>query len=358
MFKDERVGALKRIIPVFCIFVFLAVMLVGSAGYAVRAVADNAEASGNTITIINNVDGEPVDGMSYSIYKAAERVGGKFELYGDFADCPVSLNELDDASAQDAADTLEVYARNGGYAPIASAVSDAEGIASAAGLGDGVYLISGEKLTVGSKLYTPMAILVEIAGEDVEVHAKIGAEDVPQPVEVDYKVIKLWQNEVDESARPAEIAVELYKNGELYDTVTLNAENDWAYEWKGLEDEEWSVVEKDVADSYTVTYRNEGAEFAVINTYNKPDDSSSESAVDSVPSSSDVSSEDSLSSGDASMANDSNSSSASQSSSSNSSSQPNKVPQTGQLWWPVPILCVAGLVFVAAGIRVKKRSGK
>ena len=37
-------------------------------------------------------------------------------------------------------------------------------------------------------------------------------------------------------------------------------------------------------------------------------------------------------------------------------STPEKIPQTGQLWWPVPMLAVIGLVLIALGLRV--RSGK
>lgn len=32
-----------------------------------------------------------------------------------------------------------------------------------------------------------------------------------------------------------------------------------------------------------------------------------------------------------------------------------KLPQTGQLWWPVPVLALAGLVLVAIGLRLRKK---
>lgn len=34
------------------------------------------------------------------------------------------------------------------------------------------------------------------------------------------------------------------------------------------------------------------------------------------------------------------------------------LPQTGQLNWPVPVLAVIGVVLVAAGVVLKKRSGQ
>ncbi|MBQ7536252.1 MAG: hypothetical protein IJT43_11630 [Stomatobaculum sp.] len=32
----------------------------------------------------------------------------------------------------------------------------------------------------------------------------------------------------------------------------------------------------------------------------------------------------------------------------------NRLPQTGQLWWPVPVLCIAGFVLIGSGVRRRK----
>ena len=32
-----------------------------------------------------------------------------------------------------------------------------------------------------------------------------------------------------------------------------------------------------------------------------------------------------------------------------------KLPQTGQLWWPVPLLAGGGIVFIAMGLRIRSR---
>lgn len=32
-----------------------------------------------------------------------------------------------------------------------------------------------------------------------------------------------------------------------------------------------------------------------------------------------------------------------------------KLPQTGQLWWPVPVMAIAGTVLIAAGLRAKRK---
>ena len=33
-----------------------------------------------------------------------------------------------------------------------------------------------------------------------------------------------------------------------------------------------------------------------------------------------------------------------------------KLPQTGQLWWPVPILAIGGIVFIMSGMSIRKKS--
>ena len=35
---------------------------------------------------------------------------------------------------------------------------------------------------------------------------------------------------------------------------------------------------------------------------------------------------------------------------------PPKIPQTGMLWWPVPLLVCGGLLFVVLGCRMRRRN--
>ena len=85
---------------------------------------------------------------------------------------------------------------------------------------------------------------------------------------------------------------------------------------------QWRVVERDVPDGYTVTVEREGRVFVITNT--KPDDTPEPSESPEPSTSPD---------------------------------EPEKLPQTGQLWWPVPLLFCAGLIFVAAGLIIRRRRG-
>ena len=81
--------------------------------------------------------------------------------------------------------------------------------------------------------------------------------------------MKVWEDDGTE-ARPESVTVQLLRNGEVYDTVTLSDENGWSHTWTGLDkDDTWQVVEADVPDDYTVTVTREGITFVVTNTRSK-----------------------------------------------------------------------------------------
>lgn len=115
-------------------------------------------------------------------------------------------------------------------------------------------------------------------------------------------VKKTWDDKGYESQRPSSIKVQLMRNGTVHDTVTLSANNSWKYTWSGLQakdnnDKEikWTVREVNVS-GYVVNIEQHGDTFLLTNSPVKP-----------------------------------------------------SLPQTGVLWWPVPVLAVAGLLFLITG---------
>ena len=87
----------------------------------------------------------------------------------------------------------------------------------------------------------------------------------------EFTVIDICVNKVWYGAgitHPASVEVTLYRNGEVYDTVTLSPENDWSYTWEGLTDEfQWTVDEPSVPSGYAKTVRQDGWSFTVVNTH-------------------------------------------------------------------------------------------
>ena len=135
------------------------------------------------------------------------------------------------------------------------------------------------------------------------------------------KVLKVWNDAGQEHDRPEKITVQLLKNGEVYDTVILNERNSWRYIWNDLPKYdknglpiEWRVVEL-TPEGYTVSITQESGTFVVTNTPKQP----------SVMPPTDQPKEPTL-------------------------------PQTGELWWPVPVLAAAGLLLIAAGAGKKRKA--
>ena len=145
------------------------------------------------------------------------------------------------------------------------------------------------------------------------------------------EVVKIWNDEGKEINRPIEIEVELLRNGEVFETVILNEENNWRHAWYGLAGAyDWSTIEKAVPDGYTVIVMSEGLTDIITNT-------ATEDALPNTPTP-----VPSLTPGTSVQP-------------TASPTPPPKLPQTGQLWWPVGLLTSCGLIIFFLGL-IKKRN--
>lgn len=134
-------------------------------------------------------------------------------------------------------------------------------------------------------------------------------------------VTKKWEKDTA-SQRPKEITVCLLRNGTLVDEVKLNEKNRWIYCWQDLSEyHDWRVVEKPVS-GYTVTMSGNTSSVLLTNT-----------AEETVPETT-------------------RPTTAPTQGSSSGSSQ--KLPQTGMLWWPVPVLLCLGLALILLGIGIRR----
>ena len=220
---------------------------------------------------------------------------------------------------------------------------------------------------------------------------------------VERTVVKVWAGDT-EAVRPTKAVVQLLKNGTLYATVTLNAENDWTYTWSGLPEYNqdgtkivWSVAEQEIAN-YDVVITQDGTTFTVTNTYDPTvtrtvikvwNDKGYESKR---PSSVQVLLLKNGETYDAQRLNSANGwqftwsnlpqyddngkeiswsiyekpiSSYVASVSQNGDTfvltntfNSQKLLQTGALWWPIPVLVCTGLAFITAGMLSKKKKAQ
>ena len=220
------------------------------------------------------------------------------------------------------------------------------------------------------------------------------------------KVLKVWNGDAPQS-RPKEAIIQLLKDGTLYDTITLNTTNSWSYTWDTLSEYNvdgskiiWSVTEKEM-DNYTVLVAQNGITFAITNTYapktsdsnvvkrtvtkvwndkgyenkrpntvqvvllkNKVEYETQELSDangwtytwDMLPKydekGEEISwtiSEDTVSGYSASVEQKEDIFIV------RNTPSGQKLPQTGVLWWPVPILLCGGMIFLIAGIIISKK---
>ena len=102
----------------------------------------------------------------------------------------------------------------------------------------------------------------------------------------------------------------------IVDTVSLTAENNWRYVWDELDAGcRWEVVEKE-CPGYTVKVEKSGVTFTLTNTH-VPSETPPKKPDPAAP-------------------------------------KP-RLPQTGQLWWPVPLLLQAGLGLLIVGLRQRRK---
>lgn len=156
------------------------------------------------------------------------------------------------------------------------------------GLTNNVYLGSlrkGQSLKLDVELKVPIEMGNDYANRIGEVDWVFAAEafnDVTPPPEGPDKppyyppeepsdnpslftVRKVWVD--DGKSRPKNITVQLLRDGEVYSEVKLRKTNNWVHTWDRLDkNHRWSVVEADVADGYKDTYKARGNTVIITNT--------------------------------------------------------------------------------------------
>ena len=308
---------MKRFLACLSVLLCLSVLFLPAAVYAAAPDA--------SLTLQCAVGGTAVQGVSCQLYRVASLNGTSFTAVDSFQQAGVRLNGLTTAAQwQAAADSLSVFAtaEDSGAAPAAQGQTDASGKAAFSGLATGLYLAVFADAVQGNTTYRFSAVLLSLpqwnadGGTLYQVTAEPkGTASTPpvpdsQPSTVSITVLKVWNDRGKTASRPASITVALLCNGKTYATAVLSAKNNWRYVWSGLSAaDRWRVLERGVPSGYTVSYRASGTTLTITNTRtsgtNIPDEP--------VP----------LASA--------------------------KLPQTGLLWWPVPLLSAGGLLLFGAG---------
>lgn len=285
-------------------------------------------------------------GMSLELYKIADtNEWAEFTLAGDFADYNVKVNGLDSEGWRDLAQTLTGYADRDNIPSLASGALSESGNIDFGKLTPGLYLINGDEFSAGTTVFSPTPFVVCLPSRSAENGAWDYTVQVAMKMEVriiehettEISVHKVWKDEGFEELRPESVTAQLLRDGEIYDEVQLSEENNWRYTWDALDAEhQYNVTELNI-DFYEVSVSSEEDCFVITNALpesgteedeggDKPyDEEGSKPEEPSEPGNPEQD-QDAEKEGD------------------------EKLPQTGVLWWPVPVMIAAGLLLIIAGI--------
>lgn len=252
--------------------IMLALMIL-SVGVNAAALKDPEHQASLTVGCCYN--DHPIKGVAFSLYKIADSdEDGNLTITQEFVEYNIDLDQNDSSGWRALALTLDAYVQRDNIDPCSSALTDADGNAYFFELSLGMYLVHGDFYSSQALTYTPEPFLITLPqlgtdGEwcyDVYTNCK-GEGSENEPELIDLSVLKVWEDSGTTAVRPESIAVQLLCDGEIFDTVILNAENGWYYVWHDLDSAHmWQVAEENIPEGYTLLVSRDGWAFVLTNT--------------------------------------------------------------------------------------------
>ncbi|MBO4457162.1 MAG: Cna B-type domain-containing protein [Butyrivibrio sp.] len=301
------------------------------------------------------------DGVNSHIYKIASATeNGTFVLDPGY-DEKSSIKDLngitDEATAQQewkqVLEDVKDYAVKE-HQPDQSAVSS-RGLAQFSNVDLGIYLVCADNYleTDSTYVFAPFLVAVpQLDDNDSWVYSGSATAKTERfDRMVDLELHKRWNDEGYSDKRPSSINVKILKDGADYATVTLDKSNDWTYKWQEKPGFKWEFKEVlpensrySASVSSSVIYNADVASeiYTITNTYNPP--SSPPPSNDETPSGGGDTTPDETPVPDVLGA-------VRKLAELPAVLGARRLPQTGQLWWPLPILIIAGLALIIKGIR-------
>ena len=302
-----------------------------------------------------------VENTEFQIFKIGNVENNELVLSDEYAKYRV------DMESKSAADTLTLYLKKDKVAPLKTAVTNASKKAVFDNLDKGVYLVTGENFVKDKYYYNIKSFIVYMPyndgnGDDwnVNAEAKYEVTDYEDGDVCSLNAIKIWRSRTRSKSYP-EVKMLLLRDYEVYDSIILSEENNWTHQWNNLDANYfWCIVEEGVDPNFVVTIDVEDDLHTVTNT-EIPNNPTEPTATE--PSTAPTTADSSTTPTDSTEPS-SNSTSSTVPNTGDSQptepTQPSTVPnekltQTGQLNWPVPVLCFCGAVFMIIGVAVMRK---
>ena len=253
-----------------------------------------------SVTLMAQDSKTPITGAELSLYYVATvRLNSKNNLSYTFTDAFKNCGcALDDPALSV---KLDVFVENYSVAK-EKLVTDAHGKVSFTNLPLGLYFVKQTNTVAGYAPCTSFLVTVPNYTDegyvyDVNASPKT---DVARLTSITIK--KVWNT--DASAKVVDsVTVQLLRDGVVVETAILSDQNNWQVTYSDMpESDTYSIKELAVPKGFTATYQQKGYVFTVTNT--------------------------------------------------------STLIQTGQLMWPIPVLAVSGMLFIAVGIALLQKKRK
>ncbi|MGN1139384.1 MAG: Cna B-type domain-containing protein [Ruminococcus sp.] len=305
---------MKNLKSLTAVLLLLAVVVLFPLNVSAAGTIDLYHSDSLSVNVV--YDKKPVSGMKFNAYLISTvdycgelTVVDSFQKYADKLD----IRGKDNKSWKKMAQVLEQdITNNKSLKPDYSAVTDAKGVVKFKNIPMGLYLIIGNNLKRDNYVYSTSSFFAMLPQQDLSNNTwnysvTVDAKTKRETEKIDFEVIIIWDDKKLENQRPNYVIVDLYKNGVLHDSVTLSHNESWRHVWYGLDAEyKWTIKERAVNGYHTLDIEQDGNTFTVTNVRRI----NSEPTEPGNPS----------------------------------------LPQTGQLWWPVPVMITLGLLFTVIGL--------
>lgn len=291
---------------------------------------------------------EPAADVQYRLYRIASvSQDVQFTYTPEFEGYPIEPVGTTAAQWRNLAETLQGIISADRVVPDYTAQTDENGQFTLSGLPTGLYLITGDIFTRDGIVYTPQPFLLPLPYQDgdswiYDVHSDGKYEERPEDKEITVHVLKVWHDK-NAPDRPVSATVALYGDGTLYDTIVLDQTNAWQHQWTGLSSLiAWTVVEVDVPEGYIVSVGRNNELYGVTNSIPGDDEGSTTPTEPTEP--------EGPTEPDEPTRPDETTRPEEPTRPLPPPPEKPEIPNTGLLWWPVPVLCLAGIVCLAIGI--------
>ncbi len=305
----------KKLTSVVAILVILALCVLPMSPTATALLNKNGSI---TLNLTDSETETPLANVTFRLYfvaKAYESGNGiRYELIPPYDEANIDTDDLQDSA-------LPVHLAYFAFThsqPYTEKSTDKNGTVVFENLTAGLYLVVPVQSVSDS--YTTSPFLISIPNYDsqngtweydIDASPKsLNGNGNEDGSETYISVVKKWETD---KKTPQSITVVLLCDFQEYAKVQLNADNNWHYRFDNLpKNHIWNVVEENVPDGYTVYYETSSNTVTIINKFE-----TSHQEETTKPSEDET--------------------------------EEDKLVQTGQLNWPVPVCAIAGILIFSIG---------